>query len=195
MNSFREKEFWCHTIYASFILILLNKFDMVKHCGFYFIYPSNPGEHILGASLFYTQLPSQNILPGVSHLKWSLITPQIIIFPYYIIHSYKVLQYSVKCKIRTLGRDTLIAQKFGKANICQCPQQSEIPMEVDIVDILSYEAERQAKAIYSPLISVWETEIMEVSHQRDCIQCNVMEQIINPSVDCHSATSPCLSLS
>lgn len=63
-------------------------------------------------------------------------------------------------------------------------------MEVDIVDILSYETKRQAKAVYSPLISGWETEIMEVSHQRDCIQCNVMEQIINPSVDCHFAAPP-----
>lgn len=45
----------------------------------------------------------------------------------------------------------------------------------DIVDILSHETKRQAKAVYSPLTSVRETEIMEVSHQRDYMQCNVME--------------------
>ena len=98
-----------------------------------------------------------------------------------------MLQYNVKCKIRTLGRDTHIAQKFSKANIFQCTQQSEIPREVDIVDILSHETKRQAKAVHSSLTSGRETEIMEVSHQRDYFKCNAMEQIINSSVDCHSA--------
>lgn len=68
-----------------------------------------------------------------------------------------MLQYKIKSKIRTLGRDTHIVQKFSKANIFQCTQKSEIPMEEDVVDILSCVTKRQAKAVYSPLSSGRET--------------------------------------
>lgn len=57
-------------------------------------------------------------------------------------------------------------------------------MDVDTIDILSHETIRWAKAAYNPLTSGRETKIMEA---RDYIQHNVMEQIINSSVDCHSA--------
>jgi len=72
--------------------------------------------------------------PPEKSLKRSLITPRII---YFFILSYTATKcYSIKCKIRTLGRDTQIVQKFSKANIFQYTQQSEIPMRVDEADIL-----------------------------------------------------------
>lgn len=63
-----------------------------------------------------------------------------------------MLQYKIKSKIRTLGRDIHIIQKFSKANIFQRTLQSEIPMEED-VGIQSHVTKQQAKAVYSPLSS------------------------------------------
>lgn len=40
--------------------------------------------------------------------------------------------------------------QYSKANIFQCTQQSEIPLQVNIVDILSHETKRQAKPVYGP---------------------------------------------